>query len=190
MTTSIEFLIPGAAMPQPRPATQVRRTAGGKTFAHVYTPSRIKPWKKLIGLYAARHIPAAPWDGPVRVEISIALEREAQMKGPGWPADLMHADNDGSYDVDNLAKPIMDVLTEMRLWVDDCRVVKLIIGKLYVEPGGDVGAWVRCTLLDDPDDVSAARLLAQLGKSKNSRKRGGRHQLELIGPRDPVPPFP
>jgi Holliday junction resolvase RusA-like endonuclease len=185
--TWISFIVHGTPLPQPRPATQVRRSKAGKAFAHIYTPSRIEPWRKAIRLFATAKVPAAPLRCPVKVEIAIALEREKQMAGPGWPADLMHADNLGSGDVDNFAKPILDVMTEMGFWVDDAQVVSLSVRKFYVEPGADPGAHVSVGLLNQADDFSAAACLEQLrrGKGKKSKKSGA-SQLELIGPREPA----
>ena len=172
MNRSIEFCVPIEPVPQPRPSPQVIDIPGQKPFARVYTPDKhVKPWKEAVALYAQRHLPREPWDGPVRVEITAGLERQVQMSGPGWPADAMHADNDGTPDVDNLAKPILDVLTRLRLWHDDAQVVKLVCSKLYVEAGGSPGAWIRCELLEAEDDHSARTFLAGMRKAKEARKR-------------------
>lgn len=173
MNRSIEFHIPMEPAAQPRVKARVIQAApGARAFARIYTPDKIvKPWKAAIALSAQRHIPAEPWDGPVRVEITAGLQRQEQMSGPGWPTDAMHADNDGTPDVDNLSKSIMDELTRLRLWHDDCQVVKLIVGKLYVEAGMGPGAWVRCELLEAQDDHSARTFLAGLRKAKEARKR-------------------
>lgn len=173
MNRSIEFHVPMEPVPQPRPSPQVfQAKPGQKAFARIYTPDKtVKPWKAAVALYAQRHIPEEPWDGPVRVDITLGFERQVQMTRPGWPKDALHADNDGTPDLDNLAKPIMDELTRLRLWNDDAQVVKLCVGKLYVEAGDAPGAWVRCELLEAADDLSARVMLASARQAKEARQR-------------------
>lgn len=179
---SIEFHVRGLPAPDPR----ARKGRGG----HWYKPDTVKAWKAAIATFAARHMPSEPWVGPVKFESTLGLLRPDYMTGPGWPTGVMHADNRGSGDSDNLAKVIMDVLTRLGLWVDDCQVVSETCRKFYVEIGGEPGAWVRCELLQDPDDVSAMRLIEAL-KANTARQRRPRKStyrgLQLIGPREPEP---
>jgi Holliday junction resolvase RusA-like endonuclease len=61
--------------------------------------------------------------GPVSVVIKFSLECPKRAKAGDWAA--------GRYDVDKLARCVLDPLTEMGVFEDDRRVVHLIATKRY-----------------------------------------------------------
>ncbi len=119
-------------MPCPRP----RVTRGGIA----YMPTAYKKWK-------ADFIRCIPYTakvgltGPVKVSIDASWvlpksytknEREAALCGQKYPA----ADND------NIAKAVLDAMTQGGVWVDDKQVVTLTVTKRYAL---DEGITVKVT---------------------------------------------
>lgn len=133
-TSEITFEIQGQPVPQPRPRVSTR---GG--FARAYTPKghAIHGYRQAVELLAKtngwREGPAA---GPVSVEIDCYLQRppshltkagEVRPSAPAWP---------GRCDVDNLAKAVLDAITDAgTLWADDDQVVELVVRKQYARRG-------------------------------------------------------
>lgn len=131
--TEITFEVPGPPVPQPRPRVSTR---GG--FARAYTPKGhgIHAYREAVELLATSSGWAeGPTDGPMAVEIDAYfprppshLNRAGDVK-PAAPARPRA-------DVDNLAKGVLDAITDSRaFWLDDDQVVELVIRKGYARPG-------------------------------------------------------
>jgi Holliday junction resolvase RusA-like endonuclease len=140
----ITFEVPGQPVPQPRPRVSTR---GG--FARAYVPKAhaIHAYREAVRLLATTN----GWrdgaaTGPVAVEIDCYLERpvshltkagEVRSSAPKYP---------GRSDVDNLAKAVLDAITDAgTLWQDDDQVVELVVRKAYARPlaGGRTIVTVR-----------------------------------------------
>lgn len=100
---------------QPVPLARARKGKGG----HWFTPDRAADFKERIA-----------W-----------LARGARASVPGWETDNRFAvtikigDVRRSYDVDNVAKGILDALTKSGVvWVDDRRVDELHVARVSHDP--------------------------------------------------------
>jgi len=126
------FFAPGIPKGQPRPRAFSR---GGK--ARVYDPGTAEGWKAQVAL-AAREagLDGAMLDGPVSVRVDFFMPRPKRLK-EGAPLD-----HTGKPDLDNLAKAVLDCLTQIGAWGDDAQVTELAMTKRYAAAGARSGAGV------------------------------------------------
>jgi len=115
--------VPLKPMPAPRP----RVTRSGIA----YMPAAYKAWKRDF----VRCVPyqlKTQYEGAVSVFIDCMTsvpksyskrEREAALRGQAWPVG----------DPDNLAKGVLDAMTEAGVWKDDRQVVLLTVRKRYAD---------------------------------------------------------
>ena len=121
--------IDGRPVPQPRH----RATRGGRMYLPSSAP--IRAFKAAVIAAAGKRF-RKPTTGPVRVEITAYFVRPAShltgrgelRKGvPGHPGRNLG-------DVDNLAKGVMDALTDSGIvWLDDSQVVDLRVAKRWAD---------------------------------------------------------
>jgi len=135
--TAISFAIHGIPKGQPR----ARATVAGK-HARVYHPTDGPDanWRSDVYVAALANRPPAPFDGPVWLALCFFLPRPKGHFGTGKNAGVVK-DSAPEFpvpkpDLDNLAKLVMDVLTNLGYWRDDCQVVELRVSKDYREPAG------------------------------------------------------
>ena len=144
MSDPISFFVYGEPKGQPRPRAFARRM-GNKFVARVFESGTAEAWKGAIAAEAAKHKPANPIAGPVSLRINFHMPRpkghfvaskpERGLK-PGAPCRHI-----GKPDADNLAKAVMDALTQCGwFWIDDAQVAVLTVVKSYAECAGCVGA--------------------------------------------------
>lgn len=137
-TAEITFEVPGDPVPQPRPRVS---TWGGRGRAYTPAGHGIHAYRQAIALVAkTAGWSEGPATGPVAVEIDAwfrrppsHLTKTVQVKAgaPAWPPKA---------DVDNLAKGVLDAITDSgAFWLDDCQVVELTVRKAYAAPGATVG---------------------------------------------------
>lgn len=142
----IDIFIEGVPVPQPRPKARI--VAG---HAHIYTPqskvgSGISGWKQVVGLYVRAQAPREPWDGPVALSLIFYLERTHLLDAPrAAPGVLLHYVRP---DIDNYAKAVLDVMTDVGVWTDDGRVCDLDLKKRYVAKGYSPGVRIIAEHLD------------------------------------------
>ena len=132
----ITFEVPGQPVPQPRPRVSTR---GG--FGRAYTPKghAIHAYREAIRLVAKSAAwESGPADSPIAVEIDCYFGRppshltksvQVRPEAPKLPTKA---------DVDNLAKGILDAITDSgAFWQDDDQVAELIVRKAYALPGAE-----------------------------------------------------
>lgn len=140
----ITFEVPGQPVPQPRARISTR---GG--FARAYTPKghAIHGYREAVQLLAKTNgWPDGPATGPVAVEIDCYLERPASHVTKAGEVRSSAPTYPGRSDVDNLAKAVLDAITDAgTLWGDDDQVVELVVRKAYARPqaGGRTIVTVR-----------------------------------------------
>jgi len=137
MQNSIIIHVDGTPKPQPRP----RATRAGLR-ARVYNPPSADVWKGSIrDSLRIRHkeILGKKFPGP------IGLRVEFYFKAPTGFKDTFFAKHTAKPDIDNLLKPVMDVLTEEGIWADDSQVVEVSASKWIARPrpGSTGGATIR-----------------------------------------------
>lgn len=126
-------LIRANGMPkgQPRPRAFSR---GGK--AAVYDPGTAEGWKGAVAL-AASVLEGAGIFTPLSVTLTFYLPRPKSHYGaagklkPSSPVFI----HDSKPDADNLAKAVLDALTNIRAWLDDDQVCELVVRKYWEQPG-------------------------------------------------------
>ena len=126
-----QFFIPGLPVAQPR-----AKAAAFAGRARVYTPKTAEVWKAAIVLLARERIRTA-MTGPVRCRMDFTLPRPRSHYGTGRNATVLKA---GALewcgkkpDLDNLAKAVMDALTNAGAWSDDAQVCDLRLLKRFGE---------------------------------------------------------
>jgi len=140
--TTIEFTVAGDPVQQPRPRAQRR----GR-FIHIYTPDKdVKPWKELIVLRAREAMSGDPLEGPVFVQLLFFMEDAKDRRGNEW--------HTGKPDLDNLAKAVLDALTDAKVWRDDAQVCKQEFSKQQPVPGARTGVRIRVQSLSPQMELS------------------------------------
>lgn len=134
--TVIKFDVVGIPKGQPRPRAFSR---GGK--ARVHDPGTAECWKGAIAVAAQPHLPAVPIPGPVAVQIIFDLPRPKRLMRKKDPDGTI--EHTSTPDADNLAKAVLDCLTEIGMWRDDSQVYNLQVLKEYHAKDGKPGAWIR-----------------------------------------------
>lgn len=122
--------VTGIPKGQPRPRAFVR----GKRAA-VYDPGTAENWKGDVAR-ACSTLEGARLHTPLSVTMTFFLPRPKSHFGAG--GDLkpsapryMH---DGKPDADNLAKAVLDALTNIGVWIDDDQVCELTVRKYWEQP--------------------------------------------------------
>lgn len=148
MIEPISFFVSGVPKGQPRPRAFARNMGGGKFVARVFDSGTAEAWKSAVAAEAAQHKPAAPISGPVRLRIRFFMPRAKGHFVGGKPerglktgAPTHHV---GTPDADNLAKAVMDALTQCGWhWRDDAQVAVLTVVKAYSESCTTGGAMIE-----------------------------------------------
>lgn len=141
----IQFFVPGEPKSQPRP--KAARIGG---FIRIYTPSTAKAWKGAVAKAAAPFL-RSKLSGPLALELCFRFARpKSHLKKDGSltsSAPLYHTKKP---DADNLAKAVMDALTDAGLWEDDDQVIRLLVEKHYTS---DEHPKEGCVVTLHPRDV-------------------------------------
>lgn len=126
----------------PKAQGRPRAFVHGK-HAGVYNPSNADDWKSLVTLAARDKRPMNAIEGPVIVDLTFFFARPKRLcrkKDP--PGAIPHTSKP---DRDNLDKAVLDVLTDLGFWRDDCQVWGGRIQKFYCAIGDSPGAEIRVT---------------------------------------------
>ena len=131
----ISFFVSGDAKGQPRPRAFAMKMGNGKFSARVFDSGTAEGWKSLIALSARDHHPIAPISGPVSVSLRFVFKRPANHWSGGktrFLKDTSPTMHIGKPDSDNLAKAVLDCLTQTGyFWRDDSQVSRLYVEKTY-----------------------------------------------------------
>lgn len=134
--TSTIFFVTGDPKPQPRARAAVR---GG--HARMYNPSTADAWKAAVRVAAAEAgLMAAAIEGPIKLELQFQFCRPASHSTKAGIKPTAPQYHTQRPDLDNLAKAVMDALTDVGVWVDDDQVFDLRAVKGW-EPQTS-GCWV------------------------------------------------
>ena len=142
MKTEIEIFVHGTPKGQPRPRAFSR---GGMT--RVYDPGTAEGWKSAIAEEIREHLPEKPLEHPVWLSLVFVMPRPKLHYGSGKNAGKLKPDAPYYFtpkpDADNLAKAVMDALTQVGLWRDDSLVCKLTVVKRYESVDGASGCFIQ-----------------------------------------------
>lgn len=137
------FWAAGVPQAQPRPRATVR---GG--HARMYNPGNADAWKATVRKAAASAgLAGRKLGGPIRLCIQFQFQRPAAHFGTGANRERLKTSAPQYHvqrpDADNLAKAVMDALTDAGIWADDDQVYDLRVTKGWVStaPGCFVEVW-------------------------------------------------
>lgn len=128
----ISFFVAGEPKAQPR--VKAARIGG---FVRMYTPPTAEPWKKLVREAARAAIPGQLC-GPLNLGLRFYFERpKSHLKKDGslTTEGAKFIQHTKKPDADNLAKAVMDAMTDASVWVDDDLIISLYISKSWTTPG-------------------------------------------------------
>jgi Holliday junction resolvase RusA-like endonuclease len=157
----IAFEVLGEPKSQPRP-----KAARRGRFIHVYTPATAKKWKGLVAS-AAKPFLASKLTGPLSLELDFTFLRpKSHYTSKGLFTKRAPKDHTKKPDVDNLAKAVMDALTDAGLWEDDDQIVSLRVTKKYALSEG-VSVFV-CPATTSPAQSAVQETLSLTTETKAS----------------------
>lgn len=116
------------------PAAQPRqRFARRGNYVHTYTPDTADGWKAAIEAEAMKSGVKIGKGVPVRLGIVFAMPCPKSRAG-----EIQHIVKP---DIDNLAKAVMDALSDAGIWHDDAQVYRLHLSKYY--SNANLGAVIK-----------------------------------------------
>ena len=137
MKPPVTFWVSGDPKGQPRPRAFARKF-GDKWQARVYDAGTAEGWKSAIAEAARPHLSGGFGDGPVELSICLWIRRpKSHFRKAGLREDAPVFCSKKP-DADNYAKAVMDALTVLGMWRDDCQVVRLAVTKRFAQH--EVGA--------------------------------------------------
>lgn len=143
----IEFFAQGEPKGQPRPRAFAMRMGNGKFSARVFDAGTAEGWKSCVAIAAKPHRSDVRLEMPKFVTLEFVFARPKRhfrsSKGELRLKDDAPIYHTALPDVDNLAKAVLDCLTQTGgFWRDDSLVVGLKIVKRYVVGGEQTGCWI------------------------------------------------
>lgn len=127
MTTTITFKVWG--IPQPQGSMRAFARKGGGFPIVTSDNPKLKNWRSSVILAAADAFHGTPYPGAVTLGAMFYLPRPKVL-------GTKIAHHVKRPDLDKLARAIGDALTNV-LYVDDCQITSLVVGKFYADPGDD-----------------------------------------------------
>jgi Holliday junction resolvase RusA-like endonuclease len=121
---------------------------GYKFVARMYEEGSAESWKGCIALAAREFIPASPLTIPLRVDLTFYFPRPKSHYRAGKHAHELRDDAPSWHckkpDRDNSDKAVLDAMTVLRFWLDDCQVCDGRIKKQF-DDGRGPGCVIRIT---------------------------------------------
>lgn len=122
----IDFFLAMDTIPRTTHQQRGVQVRGGRPF--FYTKQKVQDVKNFYAACCRIHKPPEPLDGALEVGINFY-----------YPTKRPHKDGEPKTtrpDVDNMAKALVDVLTDLGFWHDDGQIAALHITKSYCNPSG------------------------------------------------------
>lgn len=151
MTPSCEFLVGGLPKGQPRPRAFARKM-GDKFVARVFDAGTAEEWKGQVALAATKHRPAEPFQDAVQVRLYFLFPRpRSHFKTDGKRLkDSAPERYTKKPDADNLAKAVLDAITQLGgFWKDDAQVTRLVVTKNYSTLGSGCLVEIQEDILEE-----------------------------------------
>lgn len=143
----IAFFAQGEPKGQPRPRAFAMRMGNGKFSARVFDAGTAENWKSCVAIAAKPHQRHDGLEGPKFVMLEFVFARPKShfrsIKGQLQLKDNAPKFYTAKPDVDNLAKAVLDCLTQIGgFWRDDSQIVSVLIMKRYALDGDKSGCWI------------------------------------------------
>ena len=130
-------------IPKPQPRTKARAWGGR---AMMYNPKTADAWKATIAASLQQYRGLA-LEGRIWVSMEFRLQRPKSHYGTGKNSQKLNKRAPECHtqkpDVDNLAKAVMDAITNINLWNDDCQVNNLCVTKEWVNENPGMNLMIR-----------------------------------------------
>ena len=153
MAEILQFLVVGHPKAQPRVKAFKRGNHAG-----VYDPGTADGWKLAVGATARIHWNRVQFLGPLRLVLGFFMPRpKAHFNRHGDVKPTAPVWHESKPDTDNLAKAVMDALTQLQIWRDDSQVVQLEVSKAY-------GARAGCIVILGPASSPDPLLRLDMGR--------------------------
>lgn len=130
MRQALSFFAQGLPKGQPR----VRACRRGH-HSGTYDPGTADAWKAIVRLEAKAAWDGAQFEGAVRAQLNFFFPRPKGHFNKNGLKELAPTRHTGRPDSDNLAKAVLDALTNLGLWRDDSQVSTLLVVKSYSNNG-------------------------------------------------------
>ena len=128
----LDFVALGIPKAQPRVKAFRRGNHAG-----VFDPGTADEWKLTVAAAARIAWDKVKFTGPLHLTLSFFMPRpKAHYRSNGEVKPMAPRWHESKPDADNLAKAVMDALTQLGIWIDDSQVVGLDIRKTYSERPG------------------------------------------------------
>lgn len=139
LTVRARFFVQGEPKAQPRP--KARRV---KNFVQIYTPTTAKEWKQAIVKACLQNAPKCVLTSPIRLSIVFYMPRpKSDFKSNGQLKSNAQTYHTKKPDIDNLAKAVMDAISDSGvIWHDDKQVCSIGCYKVYGYPE-ELGAEIK-----------------------------------------------
>ena len=141
MSTFAPFTVRVYGTPKGQPRARAFARNG---MVRMYDPATAEGWKSQIAEAMRQHIPATPYEGPIRLDITFIMPRPKSHFRTGKNADVLRDDAPIWFtarpDRDNLDKACLDALTQIGFWKDDCLACSGKIEKQYCNVNERPGA--------------------------------------------------
>ena len=146
---TLSFFVEGDPKGQPRPKAFARVGKDGKAKASVYEPGTAYHWKQSIYV-AARHAMLDDVNGVYATQAPVALTMTFRFRRPkshfgakGFKGQFADARHTQKPDLDNLAKAVMDALTDAGVWHDDAQVFHTVQTREWCAPNARPGVAIE-----------------------------------------------
>jgi len=137
----LAFHVNGIPKAQPR----VKAYRRGN-FVGVFDPGSANEWKARVAIAARDYAPPQQLQGPLMLEMKFLMPRpKAHYRSNGELRDDPPSHHISKPDLDNLAKAVMDAISDLgTIWRDDSQVAEVRMSKVYTGCGGG------CTIVIKP----------------------------------------
>jgi len=112
-------------MKPPTTTAQMHKVGVRNGKPYFYDPPEVKKAKADLMAHLSKHVPAAPFDEALFLDVKWLYPLEGKHKDGEWRITKP--------DTDNLQKLLKDCMTQMGFWKDDAQVVRETVEKRWVE---------------------------------------------------------
>lgn len=133
----IEFSAPILVRAKQGDRSRIAKSKDGKLYVFHYPNRKVLGSGRELAVFAKRHAPAQPLDGPIRLDLTfVAPWRASESK---QIRSLGERAKDTKPDLDNLAKQVCDILESLGFYKNDAQISDLHLSKRWgPEPRLDV----------------------------------------------------